>query len=87
MEEKENVYHKVLPHGNSCPGSHIIGYPKNECNSQLYGQYGAYCQNKCGMSIGKVYNRLLTKEEVKQLRKAAEWGIVIEEGEDEKRHW
>ena len=39
------------------------------------------------MSIGKVYNRLLTKEEVKQLRKAAEWGIVIEEGEDEKRHW
>ena len=33
----------------------------------IYGQYGAYCKNKCGMNIGKVYNRFLTKEEVKQL--------------------
>ena len=33
----------------------------------IYVQYGAYCKNKCGMNIGKVYNRLLAKEEVKQL--------------------
>ena len=33
----------------------------------IYGQYGAYCKNKCGMSIGKVYSRLLTREEAKQL--------------------
>ena len=51
----------------------------------IYGQYGAYCQNKCGMSVGKVYNRLLTKEEVKQLlseNKVFLKGMISQKGKE-----
>ena len=56
------------------------------CGSDIiYGQYGAYCQNKCGMSVGKVYNGLLTKEEVKQLlseNKVFLKGMISQKGKE-----
>ena len=33
----------------------------------VYGQYGAYCKSKCGMSIGKVFKKNLTEEETREL--------------------
>ena len=33
----------------------------------IYGQYGAYCKSKCGMSIGKVFKKNLTEEEAREL--------------------
>ena len=51
----------------------------------IYGQYGAYCKNKCGMNIGKVFNRLLTKEEAKQLledNKVFLKGMVSQKGKE-----
>ena len=38
------------------------------CGGEIvYGQYGAYCKSKCGMSIGKVFKRNLTEEETREL--------------------
>ncbi len=33
----------------------------------VYGQYGAYCKSKCGMSIGKIFKRNLSEEETREL--------------------
>ena len=38
------------------------------CNSDiLYGQYGAYCSNKCGMSLSQAFKKQLTEKEVQSL--------------------
>ena len=33
----------------------------------LFGKFGAYCTEKCGMSIGKAYGKELTEEQVKDI--------------------
>ncbi len=33
----------------------------------IWGQYGAYCKNKCGMTLGKIFGRKLSGTEVKKL--------------------
>lgn len=34
------------------------------CADVIYGQYGAYCINKCGMSLAQVFGKKLTEKEV-----------------------
>lgn len=40
------------------------------CNGDiLYGKYGAFCKNKCGIMIGKAYNKDLTKSQLTSILK------------------
>jgi len=39
-----------------------------KCGGKVaYGQYGAYCHERCGMSLGKAMGHMLTKSEIKEI--------------------
>ncbi|SDB49801.1 type IA DNA topoisomerase [Butyrivibrio sp. INlla16] len=33
----------------------------------LYGKYGAYCDNKCGLALGKYYGQTFTEDQIRDL--------------------